>query len=145
MYTMINTTKHDPKAPHLAQEVNHTITQHSSLTSLLCYCVYPISTHQAYEYGRSGNPTRTVLETCLAKLDGGLHGLTFASGLGATTAIAQMLSAGDHILIADDVYGGTNRLFSKVLSRNGLSVQFVDMTDADAFAAAIRPETRVGG
>lgn len=70
---------------------------------------------QQYEYGRSGNPTRGVLETCLAKLDGGKHGLAFASGLGATTAITQMLSSGDNILSADDIYGGTNRLFSKII------------------------------
>lgn len=98
---------------------------------------------QQYEYGRSGNPTRNVLEVCLAKLDGGKHGLTFASGLGATTAITQMLTAGDHILSGDDIYGGTNRLFSKVISKFGIKIDFVDMTSTAKFEAAIKPNTRV--
>ncbi|KPJ04315.1 Cystathionine gamma-lyase [Papilio xuthus] len=67
--------------------------------------------HTGFEYGRSGNPTRNTLEECLAALDKGKHALTFASGLGATTTIASLLSCGDHIVSCDDVYGGTNRLF----------------------------------
>lgn len=66
---------------------------------------------QGFEYGRSGNPTRNVLEECLAALDGGKHGFAFSSGLGATTTLLGLLKAGDHILSGDDVYGGTNRLF----------------------------------
>lgn len=65
---------------------------------------------QGFEYSRSGNPTRNVLEKCLASLDNGRYGLTFSSGLGATTAVLTMLSNGDHIVIGDDIYGGTNRL-----------------------------------
>lgn len=84
-----------------------------------------------------------MLEVCLAKLDGGKHGLTFASGLGATTAITQMLSAGDHILSGDDIYGGTNRLFSKVITKFGIKVDLVDMTNISQFEAAIKPNTRV--
>lgn len=79
----------------------------------------------------------------MAKLDGAKHGLTFSSGLGATTAILQMLSSGDHVLSGDDVYGGTNRLFSKVMSRFGLEVELVDMTDLEKFEKAIRPNTKV--
>lgn len=65
---------------------------------------------QGFEYGRSGNPTRNTLEECLAALDNGKYGLTFASGLGATTTIVSLLSNGDHIVSSDDLYGGTNRL-----------------------------------
>lgn len=83
------------------------------------------------------------MEACLAKLDGGKHGLTFASGLGATTVLTQLLSSGDHLISGDDVYGGTNRLFSKILSRSGIITDFVDMTDSDKLVKAIKPNTRV--
>ena len=96
-----------------------------------------------YEYGRSGNPTRNVLETCLASLDNGKYGLAFSSGLGATTVIAQLLSSGDHLISCDDVYGGTNRLFSRVTSRQGITVDFIDATNLDNLKKAIKPNTRV--
>lgn len=96
-----------------------------------------------YEYGRSGNPTRNVLETCLASLDNGKYGLAFSSGLGATTIIAQLLSNGDHLISCDDVYGGTNRLFSRVTSRQGITVDFVDATNLDNVKKAIKPNTRM--
>lgn len=98
---------------------------------------------QLYEYGRSGNPTRDVLERCLASLDNGKFGLTFSSGLGVTTILTQLLSSGDHMISCDDVYGGTFRLFSKVISRQGISVDFVDATNLDHFKNAIKPNTRV--
>jgi cystathionine gamma-lyase len=69
---------------------------------------------QGYVYGRSGNPSREVLEACLASLDGAKYGMCFASGLGATTAVIHLLNAGDHMISVDDVYGGTYRYFSKV-------------------------------
>lgn len=69
---------------------------------------------QGYEYGRSGNPSRDVLEACLASLDGAKYGLCFGSGLGATTAIVHLLNSGDHIVSVDDLYGGTYRYFNKV-------------------------------
>ncbi|GLV32850.1 Cystathionine gamma-lyase [Carabus blaptoides fortunei] len=96
-----------------------------------------------YEYGRSGNPTRNVLEECLASLDGGKYGLTFSSGLGATSAIMSMLSAGDHIISGDDIYGGTNRLFSKVISRFGIESSFVDTIDTKNIVAAIKSNTKL--
>lgn len=98
---------------------------------------------QLYDYGRSGNPTRQVLEECLASLDSGKHGLAFASGLGATTAAISLLSSGDHIISGDDVYGGTNRLFSQVTSRFGIEPTFVDTTKPERVEAAIRPNTKV--
>ncbi|MBK9710359.1 MAG: cystathionine gamma-synthase [Kouleothrix sp.] len=102
-----------------------------------------VGVHKGYEYARSGNPTRTALETALAALDGGRYGLAFASGLAAETTVALMLSAGDHVICGDDVYGGTFRLFDKVFRRHGLSFDFVDTSDAGRVEAAIRPETRL--
>jgi len=96
-----------------------------------------------YEYGRSGNPTRDVLEQCLASLDGAKHAMTFASGLAATTALTHILSAGDHIVSMDDVYGGTNRYFRKVASRMNIETSFVDATDPSKIEEAIRPNTRM--
>lgn len=98
---------------------------------------------QGFEYGRSGNPTRNVVEKVIASLDNGKYGLTFSSGLGATTVLVQLLSAGDHLIVCDDVYGGTNRLFSKVASRQGIEVDFVDATDVDKIKAAIKKNTKV--
>ena len=96
-----------------------------------------------YEYGRSGNPTRGVLEACLASLDGAKHALCFSSGLGTTTAITHILKAGDHIVSMDDVYGGTNRYFRKCASRMGIETSFVDATNPANVAAAIKPNTRM--
>lgn len=99
--------------------------------------------HTGFEYGRSGNPTRNTLEECLAALDGGKHGLTFASGLGATTTLAALLSAGDHILSTDDAYGGTNRLLRQVVSRMGIETTFTDFCDLKKVSNAIRENTRM--
>jgi len=96
-----------------------------------------------YEYGRSGNPTRDVLEACLAALDGASSSITFASGLAATDNIVKLLSAGDHMIAMDDIYGGTNRYFRKVASRMGIEVSFVDMTKPENAAAALKPNTKL--
>src|SRR5690606_33576463 len=99
---------------------------------------------KGYDYSRSGNPTRAVLEKVLASLEGGAHGFAFASGLGATSTLAlALLKPCDHIIVGDDVYGGTYRLFSKVLSRFGLKADYVDMTDPANVAAAVTKETRM--
>ena len=102
-----------------------------------------VGDHQGYEYARTGNPTRTAYETCVASLEGGAWGLAFASGMAAIDTILKLLSAGDHVVVADDVYGGTFRLFDKVLSRFGIAFTFVDLTDPAAFEAALRPTTRI--
>ncbi|XP_063216943.1 putative cystathionine gamma-lyase 2 [Bacillus rossius redtenbacheri] len=96
-----------------------------------------------YDYGRSGNPSRSVLEQCLASLDGAKHALAFSSGLGATTALTQLLRAGDHIVSSDDIYGGTNRLFSKIIARMNVETTFVDATDTEKVRLAIRPNTKM--
>lgn len=98
---------------------------------------------QGFEYGRSGNPTRNVLETCLASLDNGKHGLCFSSGLGATTAVVSLLKSGDHLICGDDVYGGTNRYMRQVASKMGVEVEFVDATDSINIKNAIKANTRM--
>ena len=99
--------------------------------------------HKGFEYSRSGNPTRGNLEECLASLEGATHGLAFASGLAATTAVMLLLEPGDHVVFTEDVYGGTFRLFDKVFRRYGLSFTAVDPTDPDTVAAAITDRTRL--
>lgn len=98
---------------------------------------------RGYEYGRSGNPTRNVLETCLASLENGKYALTFASGLGATTVVTSLLSAGDHIISGDDIYGGTNRFFQKCLCRQSNTITFVDMSDISNVISNIKSNTKM--
>jgi cystathionine beta-lyase/cystathionine gamma-synthase len=102
-----------------------------------------VGKHKGYEYARTGNPTRTALETCLAALEGGQWGLAFASGMAATDAIAHLLSKGDHIVMTDDVYGGTYRLFAKVFDRLGITLTAVDMRKPEAARRAMRPRTKL--
>jgi cystathionine gamma-lyase len=99
--------------------------------------------HKGYEYSRTQNPTRHALQDCLAALEGARHGLAFASGLAATDAILHLLSAGDHVVFSDDVYGGTFRIFDKVFRRLGLSFDAVDMTDPRNVERAMKPSTRL--
>src|SRR5512138_380184 len=99
--------------------------------------------HKGFEYSRTRNPTRDALQGCLAALEGARHGLAFASGLAATDAILHLLSAGDHVLYSDDVYGGTVRLFDKVFRRHGLAFDAVDMSDARNVQRALREETKL--
>jgi cystathionine gamma-lyase len=100
--------------------------------------------HKGYEYSRSGNPTRTVLEKVLAGLEGGKHGYAFASGSGALTTLAlALLRPGDHVLLGDDVYGGTYRFFSKVLANFGATFTQVDMTKSENVSAAVTPATKM--
>jgi cystathionine gamma-synthase len=97
-----------------------------------------------YEYSRTANPTRTALEECLASLEGGRHGLAFASGMAASDiALRSLVRPGDHVIIPDDAYGGTFRLVDKVLSQWGVEHTPVHLSDVDAVRAAVRPETKV--
>jgi len=96
-----------------------------------------------FEYGRSGNPTRNVLEKVLASLEGAKHGFAFASGLATSTSIVHMLNAGDHIVSMDDLYGGTNRYLRKVAERMNIHTTFVDATDPENVASAIRENTKL--
>lgn len=115
--------------------------------------IYQSSTHVqdsvgglrgGYEYNRAGNPTRSSLETQLAALEGGASALSFASGLAAEDALLRgILKPGDHILLGNDVYGGTYRLLTRVLAPWGIETTTVELSDVDALRAAIRPETKV--
>ena len=98
---------------------------------------------QGYEYSRTKNPTRLALENCLAALEAAPFGLAFASGMAATDSVLRLLDGGAHVVAGDDVYGGTFRLFDKILRRYGLVFDFVDTTDPESVAAALRPETRL--
>ncbi len=96
-----------------------------------------------WDYGRGGNPTRDAFQTALAALEGGSHGFAFASGLAAETTLLLTLRPGDHVLLADDVYGGTHRLLAKVLGPWGLTFDTVDMSDLDVIRTALRAETKI--
>ncbi|MEU7688938.1 cystathionine gamma-synthase [Microbispora hainanensis] len=114
--------------------------------------IYAVSTYKqdgvgglraGYEYSRSANPTRTALEEALAAVEGGVRGLAFASGLAAEdTLLRTVCKPGDHVVIPDDAYGGTYRLFSRVLQEWGVAFDPVPLGDLDAVRAAVRPETR---
>ncbi|MEW6434714.1 MAG: cystathionine gamma-synthase [Myxococcota bacterium] len=99
--------------------------------------------HKGYEYSRTKNPTRSALEACLAALEGAKFGAAFASGCAAADMLMHLLEAGDHVVVSDDVYGGTFRLFDKVFKRQGLSFSFVDMTDPANIEKAITPKTKM--
>jgi cystathionine gamma-synthase len=98
---------------------------------------------QGYEYSRTKNPTRLALENCLAALEGGEYGLAFSSGMAATDTVLRLVDSGAHVLAGNDVYGGTFRLFDKVLTRYGLSFDFVDTTDPENMADALTGQTRM--
>jgi len=98
---------------------------------------------QGYEYSRTRNPTRKALEDCLAALEAGSFGLAFASGMAATDTVLRLVDADSHVLAGDDVYGGTFRLFDKVLRRYGLDFTFVDTTDQESVAETLTPSTRL--
>jgi cystathionine beta-lyase/cystathionine gamma-synthase len=98
---------------------------------------------KGYDYSRAGNPTRSALEQCLAALEGGKHGIAFGSGCAATTAVMLTLRAGDHVLMCDDVYGGTFRILDQVLAQFGLDATYVDMRDPKEVERAMRATTRL--
>jgi cystathionine gamma-lyase len=99
--------------------------------------------HKGYEYSRSGNPTRTALETCLASLEGGERGLAFASGLAATTAVLSLLKPGDEVVAAADLYGGTYRLLERVFKPWGLVTRYTEDSSAAGFARLLTPATKL--
>ncbi|MEU5880233.1 cystathionine gamma-synthase [Spirillospora sp. NPDC047279] len=133
-------------AIHAGQEADPT-------TGAVVPPIYQVSTYKqdgigglrgGYEYSRSANPTRTALETCLAQIEGGSRGLAFASGLAAEdTLLRTVLRPGDHVVIPNDAYGGTYRLFAKVAEPWGVTFDPVPLGDIEAVRAAVRPETRL--
>ena len=132
------------RAIHVGQEPDPT-------TGAVIVPIYQTSTfaqsevgvHKGFDYSRTANPTRAALETCLASLDGGRYGLAFASGMAAEDTVLHLFEAGDHVIACDDVYGGTFRLFHRVLERVGLRFTFVDATRIEQVAAAFEDRTRL--
>lgn len=96
-----------------------------------------------YCYSRCGNPTRLELENTIALLEGGKKAMAFSSGMAAITTLLKLLRAGDHVLVSDDLYGGTYRLFSNIYTQYGLEFDYVDLTDPDVLAASFKPNTRL--
>ena len=99
--------------------------------------------HTGYEYARTDNPTRTAYQACVASLENAKHALAFSSGLATSDALLRTLNSGDHVICSDDVYGGTYRLFSKVLTRFGLEFTFMDLSDLKKVEAAVKPNTKM--
>ncbi|MDP4150519.1 MAG: PLP-dependent aspartate aminotransferase family protein [Bacteroidota bacterium] len=99
--------------------------------------------HKGYEYARSQNPTRKVLETAMAHIENGRHGLCFASGVAATDAVLRLLSPGDEVIAANDMYGGTYRLFTKIFEKSGIRFHFVDMQDTAHISSQINAQTKL--
>lgn len=99
--------------------------------------------NKGFEYSRTGNPTRAALEACMAAIEDGKYGLAFASGMAAESAILSLLSAGDHIVSCDDLYGGTYRIFERVMRRYNVEASYVPAGDIVAYEQAIRPNTKM--
>jgi cystathionine beta-lyase/cystathionine gamma-synthase len=107
------------------------------------YAQEDVGVHMGYEYSRTDNPTRGVVEQVVASLEQSKHGLAFASGMAAETTITSLLAPGDHVVAGDDLYGGTFRLFDRVLARYGLQFAYADASDPDDLAGAVRSNTRM--
>jgi cystathionine beta-lyase/cystathionine gamma-synthase len=107
------------------------------------YVQEALGKHKGFEYGRTQNPTRLAVERNIAAIEGGRTGFAFASGMAAIGAIATLLKSGDHVVVSDNTYGGTFRLFDKVLRRYQLSFTYVDTSDLDAVERAFTPSTRM--
>ena len=99
--------------------------------------------HKGYDYSRSGNPTRNVYEDCLASLESGKYGFSFASGCSALTTILHLLKAGDHVVAVDDIYGGTFRIFEKVIKNKGINTTFIDLTNSENLLNALTDKTKL--
>ncbi|MGG0247808.1 cystathionine beta-lyase [Peribacillus sp. S4] len=127
-----NQHKFDPATGGVSVPIQHASTFHQS----------NIDQFGKYDYSRSGNPTREALEDIIAELEEGTHGFAFSSGMAAISTAFLLLSAGDHIVISEDVYGGTFRMVTSVLNRFNIEHTFVDMTDLESVKAAVQPNTR---
>ncbi|WP_149846758.1 bifunctional cystathionine gamma-lyase/homocysteine desulfhydrase [Paenibacillus sp. 37] len=101
-----------------------------------------VGVHKGYEYSRTGNPTRHALEEVIKELEDGVRGFAFSSGMAAIHAVLSLLKTGDHVILTDDVYGGTYRIFIKVLNRLGIESTFVDTTSLQALEQALQPNTK---
>src|SRR5688572_12676021 len=136
--------------PHIETIAIHAGQEPDPTTGAIMTPIYQTSTyvqeapekHKGYEYSRTDNPTRTAFQELMAALEGGRFGLAFSSGMAATDTVMRLLNPGDHTLVANDVYGGTFRLFDKILSRYGLEFSYADAANLDAVRAGLRPNTK---
>jgi cystathionine beta-lyase len=128
-----NKHKVDPHTGAVSVPIQHSSTFHQ----------FSVDEFGPYDYSRSGNPTREALEEAIAELENGSKGFAFATGMAAISTCFMTLSKGDHVLVTDDVYGGTFRMVTQVLTRFGIEHTFVDMSDLEQVAAGIRPNTKV--
>ena len=134
----------ETRAIHAGQEPDPTTGAVSTpIYQTSTFAQQAVGEHRGYEYSRSGNPTRTALEQCLASLEGAPHGFAFASGLAATDAVLRTLRPGDHVVIPNDAYGGTWRLVHDVFAPMGVQFDAIDLDDPGALAAAWQPTTRL--
>jgi cystathionine beta-lyase/cystathionine gamma-synthase len=139
-----NRMRFETKAIHAGQDPDPS-------TGAVAVPIYQTSTyvqealgrHKGYEYARTKNPTRSALEANLAAIESGEYGAAFASGMAAITTLAMTLAAGDHVVVSNNTYGGTFRLFDKVMTKFGLEFSYVDTSDVEATRAAVRPSTRM--
>ena len=135
---------------HIQTKLIHGGISEDPTTGAVSVPIYQTSTYRQdgvgqpkqYEYSRSGNPTRFALEELIADLEGGVRGFAFSSGLSGIHAVFSLFQAGDHILLGDDVYGGTFRLFDKVLTKNGLEYTIIDTSNLDKIEQSIKPNTK---
>jgi cysteine-S-conjugate beta-lyase len=128
-----NRHKIDPVTGAVSVPIQHASTFHQ----------FDVDSFGKYDYARSGNPTREALEEVIAELEGGIKGFAFASGMAAISTAFLLLSQNDHVVITEDVYGGTFRMVTEVLTRLGIEHTFVDMTDLKQVEAAIQPNTKL--
>src|SRR5438445_6548860 len=132
------------KAIHAGQEPDPTTG--SIMTPIYQTATYAqagLGEHKGFEYSRTGNPTRAALEACIAALEEGAYGLAFASGMAAESAILSLLSAGDHVVSCDDTYGGTYRIFERVMRRYNVEFSYVPADKVANYEKAIRPNTKM--
>lgn len=135
---------------HIQTKLIHGGISEDPTTGAVSVPIYQTSTYRQdgvgqpkqYEYSRSGNPTRFALEELIADLEGGVRGFAFSSGLSGIHAVFSLFQAGDHILLGDDVYGGTFRLFDKFLTKNGLEYTIIDTSNLDKIEQSIKPNTK---
>jgi cystathionine gamma-synthase/cystathionine beta-lyase len=136
--------------PSLASRIVQIGVGRDEKTGAISFPIYPSATYRhpgvgestGFDYTRSGNPTRQILEEGLALLEGGSRGLAFSSGMAALTTLFLHFSAGDHLVVSEDLYGGTYRVLAQVFAKLGLTATYVDTTKTEAVAAAVIPQTR---
>lgn len=135
--------KFDTKLLHFGDEIDKTTGASSvPIYQASTFHHFDIFNPPQHDYSRSGNPTRQALEDYIALLEGGVRGFAYSSGMSAISSVFMMFSAGDHLIVTEDVYGGTYRLLTTILSRLQIETTFVDMTDLDKVKAALKPNTK---